>query len=343
LYYEVYGSTLTAAHFVNGCGPQDPSSFASKLANYKLNTKAIEQQIIFESACNAHDVCYACGLTENERNECDKLMYENMIDICSTLYPNVRENAEKYEVPTLLDKLRFGLKFIEHGYLSTYIPTISNSIINGSYCLYWAKFYSEGVTLGGKDAFNDKKFDPSRDCAMCGLPIVYNTLSRKPFYIKPDSYSEELIENLQCTYEKKNGLCKKENDCNSDSNDIVYGLCPLASLGITCCIPKEEEVVPINTPCFDRGGQCTDPNNCDGTVETGLCSGGDDKICCLPKKEADDDSQCTDLGDQCTCGLNDDNSIKTYKEFKENYHGHINAYHEDIYGNLIQLWVTYII
>ena len=50
--------------------------------------------------------------------------------------------------------------------------------------------------------------------------------------------------------------------------------------------------------CYYDGvaGTCMNPSNCNGDVYSGLCPGGNDNKCCIPKA---DDSKCTSIGGQC--------------------------------------------
>jgi len=60
--------------------------------------------------------------------------------------------------------------------------------------------------------------------------------------------------------------------------------------------------------CTSVGGQCMNPNSCSGNVKTGLCPGGNDNKCCVPKEK---ESKCTSAGGQC---MNPDNCSGTVKD-----------------------------
>jgi len=310
LYQSVEGSVITAASFSNGCGPRDPNEKLAIIVKWLLEHEPGKRQAeLFRPVCNAHDVCYSCGLTESDREDCDRYMYENMINICVKKYPESMYIAG--DLPTVIDRMKDKLhsllevdlvlaKEIMYGTLNSYIyyplglSEQNNDIRDGDECLYWAEIFAAAVSKGGEEAFNDKLFDPSKDCAKCGNPNISNSLFREPFYIKEcclpkDEISEEITQ-IKCKYEEYDGICKHFDDCKGVPLDVP-GLCPENidnnpyGGNVYCCISEKEEIIPINTPCFDRGGQCMNPDKCDGTVENDLCSGNENNICCLPKKE----------------------------------------------------------
>jgi len=54
-----------------------------------------------------------------------------------------------------------------------------------------------------------------------------------------------------------------------------------------------------DSKCTSIGGQCMNPSSCGGTVQSGLCPGGNDNKCCIPNPPSTDDSKCTSIGGQC--------------------------------------------
>jgi len=51
-----------------------------------------------------------------------------------------------------------------------------------------------------------------------------------------------------------------------------------------------------DSQCTSLGGNCMNPNNCTGTVKAGLCPGGNDNKCCIPKTTPSVEG----VGSQCT-------------------------------------------
>ncbi len=50
------------------------------------------------------------------------------------------------------------------------------------------------------------------------------------------------------------------------------------------------------TSCAAQGGTCGNPGNCNGTLQTGLCPGGSDCVCCIPLSVPDCGSTCLSHG-----------------------------------------------
>ena len=129
------------------------------------------------------------------------------------------------------------------------------------------------------------------------------------------------------------GQCKNPKSC---SGTVISGLCP-GDNDNKCCIPKpptnqnktnsqnktnnsnKTNVVNKDKQCINQGGQCKNPKSCSGTVISGLCPGGNDNKCCIPKPPTNQnktnsqkktnnsnktnvdnkDNQCTNQGGQC--------------------------------------------
>ncbi|ORX63940.1 hypothetical protein BCR32DRAFT_251367 [Anaeromyces robustus] len=64
------------------------------------------------------------------------------------------------------------------------------------------------------------------------------------------------------------------------------------------CCPREgsnsNPVKPDDTICLSLGGQCKNQNSCKGTIHSGICSGGNDRKCCLPSG-----TSCQSVGGVC--------------------------------------------
>jgi len=115
------------------------------------------------------------------------------------------------------------------------------------------------------------------------------------------------------------GQCMNPNNC---TGTVKSGLCPGGNDN-KCCIPSAPK--PSNTQnkpnntndgskCTNQGGQCMNPDNCTGTVKSGLCPGGNDNKCCIPSNpkttsqqtnttqktnSIQNDSKCKNLNGQC--------------------------------------------
>ena len=66
-----------------------------------------------------------------------------------------------------------------------------------------------------------------------------------------------------------------------------------------------------SSKCTNQGGQCMNPNSCNGTVKSGLCPGGNDNKCCIPKKTTGNSSKCTNQGGQCMNPINCSGTVKS--------------------------------
>jgi len=113
----------------------------------------------------------------------------------------------------------------------------------------------------------------------------------------------------------RGGTCKNPKNC---SGSIISGLCPGGSDN-KCCIPKptgSTNTGNINTnnsstnnKCKVRGGTCKNPKNCSGNVISGLCPGGSDNKCCIPKSNSTTNTGNTNSNNTNNSGT-DDNRCK---------------------------------
>lgn len=85
--YQDKGTKKTALSHVNGCGPK------SKVIGIDADTiKKIPFLLdgTFESACNMHDICYAC---QKGKSTCDTRFKNGMINICNKKYSKVLDRT----------------------------------------------------------------------------------------------------------------------------------------------------------------------------------------------------------------------------------------------------------
>jgi len=80
--------------------------------------------------------------------------------------------------------------------------------------------------------------------------------------------------NGSCT--GRNGICIATNTCTKYGGQSFVGKCPKDPNNIKCC---------DNIPCKANGvtGSCMFENQCSGQTVAGLCPGGNNFKCCIPK------------------------------------------------------------
>ncbi|ORX76903.1 hypothetical protein BCR32DRAFT_208460 [Anaeromyces robustus] len=89
--------------------------------------------------------------------------------------------------------------------------------------------------------------------------------------------------NGKCT--GRNGICIATGTCNNYGGQSFTGKCPNDANNIRCC-PRSMSRSTLS--------QCKNQNRCNGTVHSGICSGGNDRKCCLPSS-----TSCQSVGGVC--------------------------------------------
>jgi hypothetical protein len=86
------------------------------------------------------------------------------------------------------------------------------------------------------------------------------------------------------------GTCL-DSTVSSCATGFVKGQCP-GSDKVLCCPNSASD--SDDSKCLNIGGKCMNQSNCNGTVHSGLCSGGIERKCCLPPN-----TTCQGVGGVC--------------------------------------------